>query len=538
MSDLTEPESAFAFRLQPAEDPVWQETAALARHGLHGNLTPEGLFDRNTNRELAACCLCAGQGIPEKQLRHEVLKRLASQNDKGALLPCYAVGRSPHQPILSPYWGLLAAVSNYIEASKDMEFMDTDCAGLPVYQRILKALQYLWGYFLSDQHYLFVSYGYFDSIELPGPPPEQGSPALMDAYPNLRICLEMKRILALLPAEAEQSTHWQRRNHMLENHILQSFRKPLDEGFRVREGIEQDKMELIFAPHTNILAMRMGLTRSSQSRWILKRLQKCFNQAPQQVLYLCASPEYPRPQGLEHPELLHSFSTCEHSLSILESAIYLQQAGFSTLTESFLRRVAERASGDGGFYEFYSKDECPQGRAQCREVASLFLENLGLLDLVKHGSSFTQAPGTARKSRQSSAQIQQPSLLTLKRRLRKEERRESQRIPLDIPARVRIKHGFRSKWVQATIRFPSRSGLSLQLPEEIPPHSKLQFQADTKALGGKGVLKLQGFVHWTNPGAQGNPSSSGIELSSGASDLKHWESFLMEKLLEHEESRS
>ena len=254
-------------------DPLWSATADLAVDCLHGHLSAKGLFVEQSHEELAACARRAGDGLPAPALKRELLDRLSRQLPEGELLSHLPPGAQPSSGTgpqsLHPYWALPSGIRAFIAATGDHELLLGPCGDIPVVERLLNAMQHLWTRRRDPDTGLISGPGTFDSVEPLWNVDWNGHPPRLDLYPNLRICLELEKLLAFLPPDDPRTERWSLHAKALRQAIALHFGCGPDMPLAPRVGNAST-----FAPHANVLALFMGVATKGQASAILGRLDR------------------------------------------------------------------------------------------------------------------------------------------------------------------------------------------------------------------------------------------------------------------------
>jgi hypothetical protein len=265
-----------------------------------------------------------------------------------------------------------------------------------------------------------------------------------------------------------------------------------------------------------------------------RQLQAHLQSQPSDTLGMAMTP--PPPPGLTSPYI---FMNCTHvggsnsTQLCSRAAQWLQEADIPDLAGDLLCRLAERAVADGGFYPWYTPDNCPQGAHPHPLPARAFIN--ALTDIFPHKLPF---PGRMPAKEHSTDPIRKTDFFHSDHHARMhlrevpvDEKRTSRRLPLELKGHIRFGGRFSAHTEQnAAIRFPSTTGLTIQSSNVIPVGTKVKLTLDLRSRGGaSSSCTLKGHVVWTHEKLYHLLSQCGVELDHKA-DIGVWKDFILQKM--------
>ena len=541
------------FRKELSEDPVWAHASQLALHALQDKIIPIGPFVGIEPEALHVLCLQSGGAYRSDKVRIALLDFLSLRREDGEMPTQTRVPESlrnavPVWPqwnsrILSPQIGTLCACHAYVHHAEDVEFLNADCMGATVQQRILNLLDYLWMDHWTEETGLFGNDGNLDAFELRMLDKEEGGsgPTCFSAYMNLRVYQALQQILPLLSLTAEDKEKWNQRLSDLGQEIQKQFWNEAEDRLipHVYENgssiFPDDWVEAhMFLPHTTALLLETDLLTEHERFACLKQMKQHLNREISSTFGMATYPAYPTEYLTDYDlQGWERIAGSDHTRSSALTGLRLIRGGHPERGMQVLKRIAERICEDSRFYEWYTPDHCPQRSDRCRASASAFLR--GLHDLkqlvgVLHVEKVKAAESPSQSSHRFDLGFKQRKLSLRKDKIK--EKRSSRRLPLSIPAEIQAMASLRkARRMSGMVRFPSQVGLCLQTTTQIPEGSMVKVYVKIQILGAKENCKLKGHVVWSHRKVLTEHYYCGVELVQGnRHQFKRWNDFILARM--------
>ncbi len=453
-------------------------------------------------------------------VRMQLLRRFANLQEGGSI----------DNFRLSSLLSFFQVFVGYLEQTHDETVLQEPVGGMHLGPYFLKCMHEVWAQRRDSGSGLLYNSGGLDAYEL-----EQNAHQFpraaryVMAYPNLYFFGMLKRLTRLELFAKEDVEGWTMHcdslGRAIHRHFWDTNRKQL-RGIAVTDSLSLDpEAEWVpFLPHSSALFLASGLVDGLEREQIVEQFAMHLNRGRRGPFGMSVSPSPPEPwRKLFYPRGYTHEPHADHTQMCGRSVQAFFEAGEQGLGYRLLRRLAEKAVEDGGFFPWYSEDGCPQGDHPSPQAARAFLHGYHVYQEAQQEQGADSAAGGAADPGENwdSVPFLKPSF---------EERRAQRRLPLELPGELRLHQGFRGLKLNGIIRFPSMAGMAFQSVEEIPVDSRVNLRVDLRALGGKKVCTLRGRVVWSRSKVMNILHQCGIELDARSPDLKLWCAFIQEKI--------
>ena len=287
---------------------------------------------------------------------------------------------------------LVQAVRKYIRTTQDEAFLREQIEGIPVRERLARALRYVLTDRFDRKHGLVWGATTADWGDVQPESPwgvelDSHSHRALDIYDNAMLMLALNDYLELLDGESAEAAKWKGIQDDLKRNVRAHLWDPKKQKFIPHlyldgspfpKGFEEDA---IYYHGGTAVAIQAGLLSRQEVLTSLDQMVSNVKAARAASIGLTVYPPYP--EGFfKNPQMRTPYSYqnggdwCWFGGRMIQALI---QQGYVSEAYRELRPMVERVKRTGGFYEWWSRDNQPRGSGEFRGSAGVLGRAIELL---------------------------------------------------------------------------------------------------------------------------------------------------------------
>ena len=288
---------------------------------------------------------------------------------------------------------LVLAVTDYVRITGDRSILDEAVEGVPVAERLGRALQYLREHRFSEKYGLIwgattADWGDVQPEHAWGVALDESSHRAIDIYDNAPFLLAMDAYLDTVPLDADKAKAWREFREALAANARKHLWDAKAGKFiphRYLDGspfpADFDESAVYYHGGTTI-AIAAGLLTKEEVRASLERMRANVRAANAATIGLTLYPPYPKGAFKNKGMAPYSYQN-GGDWTWFGGRTIQQLARHGMMKEAYreLEPMIDRVIANGGFYEWYTLDNRPQGSGTYRGSAGVLSK--AILDLRK-----------------------------------------------------------------------------------------------------------------------------------------------------------
>ena len=288
---------------------------------------------------------------------------------------------------------LVLAVADYVRITGDRSILDEAVGGVPVAERLGRALQYLREHRFSEKYGLIwgattADWGDVQPEHAWGVALDESSHLAIDIYDNALFLLAMDAYLDTVPLDPEKAKAWREfretlaanaRKHLWDAKAGKFIPHLYLDGSPFPADFDESA---VYYHGGTTIAIAAGLLKKEEVRASLERMRANVRAAGAASIGLTLHPPYPKGY-FKNPSMGPNSYQNGGDWTWFGGRTIQQLARHGMMKEAYreLEPMIDRVIANGGFYEWYTLDNRPQGSGTYRGSAGVLSK--AILDLRK-----------------------------------------------------------------------------------------------------------------------------------------------------------
>jgi hypothetical protein len=392
-------ERALAERILADEDLT--QTLAMAKELLATGFTAGEGYEEVWIRDLATFIELSSEVRDPGEIRDKLLVFFRFQGDDGNIVDGYTPAEKPgagydfivkdsvpefkaHKNTVATDQesSLVQAVARFVRVTSDRSLLDEEIDGVRVIERMGRALQYLLDHRWSEEHGLIwggvtADWGDVRPDHEWGVVFEEGNQRAIDVYDNAMFLVAIADYLSLLPAHSDRREYWLGIHDRVHRGVRERLWDAERQQFTAHLYLEGspfpasvDESEIYYHGGTT-LAIAAGVLDSEEIAASLARMRRNVQESGAASIGLTLYPPYPR--GVFKNPILTEPYTYQNGGDWTwfggRTIQTLVDHGFVEDAYREIEPMVRRALDNGGFWEWYTRDNQPAGWGSFRGSA-------------------------------------------------------------------------------------------------------------------------------------------------------------------------
>lgn len=288
---------------------------------------------------------------------------------------------------------LVLAVADYVRITGDRSILDEAVGGVPVAERLGRALDYLRKHRFSEKYGLIwgattADWGDVQPEHAWGVALDESSHRAIDIYDNALLLIALDAYLEVVPLAPEKAKAWREfretlaanaRKHLWDEKAGKFIPHLYLDGSPFPKDFDESA---VYCHGGTTIAIAAGLLTKEEVRASLERMRANVRAASAATIGLTLYPPYPK-GAFKNPGMAPYSYQNGGDWTWFGGRTIQQLARYGMMEEAYreLEPMVDRVIANGGFYEWYTLDNRPQGSGTYRGSAGVLSK--AILDLRK-----------------------------------------------------------------------------------------------------------------------------------------------------------